>query len=94
MSFSFGVVAANKPAAKDAVAAKFDEQVIAYQPMHARDRAAVLANANAVIDLLADDESKDVTVSCSGYLSWGGPADSPAISTASISCTANHAVRA
>jgi len=93
MSFSFTVAAADKAAAKAAAAAKFDEAVVAYQPMHARDRAAVLANVNAVVDLLADDDTKNVSVSCSGYLSWSGPTESPVISTASISCSATHAVR-
>jgi hypothetical protein len=96
MSYSFGVRASNKAAAKEAVAAKFDEMA-ASQPIHARDRAAALANANAVIDLLADDDTKDVAVSCNGYLSWNGtgtftPEVAP-IASASVACTANHAYR-
>lgn len=96
MSYSFGIKAANKAAAKEAVAAKFDE-IVGQQPIHARDRAAVLANANASIDLLADDDTKDIAVSCSGYVSWNGSGDfSPetaAIGTASIGCTASNANR-
>lgn len=52
MPYSFSVKAANKEAAKIAVAAKFDEGVLAHQPVHARDRDALLATAGAVIDLL------------------------------------------
>lgn len=94
MSYSFNVKAADKAAAKEAVAAKFDSDVIANQAVHARDRAAVLANANTVIDLLADDDTKDVSVSCSGSVSWGSAAgDEPLFSSVSIACNASHAVR-
>jgi hypothetical protein len=95
MSYSFGIKAANKAAAKEAVAAKFDE-IVVQQPMHARDYAAILANTNATIDLLADDDTKDIAVSCNGYLSWGGTgevSDASPIGTASISCTASNAHR-
>jgi hypothetical protein len=69
MSYSFNVQAASKDAAKAAVAAKFDE-VIAVQPIHARDKAAALVNANTVIDLLMDDDTRDISVSVNGYVSW------------------------
>lgn len=96
MSYSFGVKAPNKAAAKEAVAAKFDE-VVASQPVHARDRAAVLANANAIIDLLADDDTKDVAVSCNGYVSWNSVGEwSPETAqfgSASIACSANYTPR-
>lgn len=96
MSYSFGIKAPNKAAAKSAIAAKFDEMA-ATQPVHKRDRAAALANANTVIDLLADDDTKDVAVSCNGYLTWNGsgeftPATAP-IGSASVGCMANHAIR-
>lgn len=95
MSYSFNVKAADKAAAKEAVAAKFDEMVVAQQPIHARDRAAVLANANTVIDLLADDDTKDVSVSCNGYVSWStGVEVEPQFNTASVACSASHAARA
>jgi len=96
MSYSFTTKAANKAAAKDAVASEFDK-VVSSQPIHARDRAAVLANANAVIDQLADDDTKDVTVSCNGYLSWNGvgtfaPETAP-VSTVSVGCSAGYTTR-
>ncbi|UIF87971.1 hypothetical protein [Cupriavidus sp. UYPR2.512] len=68
MSYSFRVLAAGKDEAKAAVEVEFDK-VVGSQPVHARDRAAVLANANAVIDLLDDDDAKDVSVTCGGYVS-------------------------
>lgn len=93
MSYSFNIRAADKAAAKEAVAAKFDE-IIGQQPIHARDRAAVLSNANAVIDLLADDDTQDVSVSCNGYVSWSsGAAETAAFNTASVACSTSHASR-
>lgn len=94
MSYSFTVKTATKDEAKQEVLAKFDE-VVASQPIHVRDRNAALVNAGAVIDLLADDDTKDVFVSCSGYVSWssGGVSDAE-FNSASISCSANHIARA
>lgn len=90
MSYSFGIQASDKEAAKQAVAAKFDEMVLPHQPIHQRDRAAVLANAGAAIDLLADDDSKDIAVSCNGYLSWR---ENEAITSATINCNASYTLR-
>ena len=69
MSYSFGVRAATKEAAVAAVSAKLDE-VVASQPDHAADRAQAQSAAEAFIALLADDASRDVVVSVSGWLSW------------------------
>jgi hypothetical protein len=69
MSYSFNVQAATKAAAKEAVVAKFNE-VIASQPIHARDKDAAIANANAVIDLLADGDDREIAVSVNGYVGW------------------------
>lgn len=74
MSYSFGVRAATKPAAKAELASKFDELVTKGQPAHEFDKAQALAAGNAFIDLLPDDESKDVSFSIHGSLSgrWEG----------------------
>lgn len=97
MSYSFNAQAATKAAALAAVAAKFDETVKASQPIHERDRAAVLANAEAVINLLGDDDTKDVTVSCNGYLSWDGRGtfhqDVAPLTSAAVSCAAGYVAR-
>ncbi|MBR0687367.1 hypothetical protein JQ594_15655 [Bradyrhizobium manausense] len=69
MSYSFSVTAANKAAAKEAVRVKFDEMV-ASQPIHARDRNAALSNAIAAIDALVDDDAMHVSVSMSGSVGW------------------------
>lgn len=94
MSYSFSVKAATKDEAKKAVADYF-AGVVAQQPVHARDQAAVLANANAVIDLLADDDTKGVSVSGSGHVSWSsGDAVDAKFHAVSISCSACHVARA
>jgi hypothetical protein len=52
------------------------------------------ANAHAVIDLLADNDSKDVAVSCNGYVSWtSGTVEEAQLSSASISASAGYADR-
>lgn len=91
MSYSFNIKAANKHAAKSAVDIEFSN-VVARQPIHERDRAAVRVNANAVIDLLADDDTKDISVSCNGYVSWS-TGDSTLLSSVSIACSAGHCDR-
>jgi hypothetical protein len=95
MSYSFSIKAATKDAAKNAVVAKFQEMVLPTQPIHHRDAAAIYANANAVIDLLADDDTKDVAVSCNGYVSWvvHGDVTEVPLNSVSVSCSATHAVR-
>lgn len=93
MSYSFNIKAATKGDAKAAVLAKVDE-IVAQQPVHARDRAAVLANAGTTIDLLADDDNKDIAVTCNGYVSWAsGTVDDAAFNSVSISCSAGHSNR-
>jgi len=91
MSYSCNVTAATKAEAKSAVAAKFDE-IVAQQPIHARDRAAALANANAAIDLLVDDDTMQVVVALNGYVGWRESlteAADNALTAASISASAS-----
>lgn len=93
MSYSFNVKAATKAEAKAAVEAEFDK-VLDNQPEHARDKAAALANANAVIDLLADDETRDVGVSCNGYISWRVEDNAPGpLTGVSVAAQAYHTPR-
>lgn len=93
MSYSFSLRAGSKALAKAAVAAKLDE-AISFQKCHERDRAQALATADAFIDLLPDDESKDVAVSMSGSLmgKWDG-SDVVLIESANVSFTASLATR-
>lgn len=69
MSYSFTVKAATKALALEAVAAEM-QKVVASQPVHARDEAAVNKNAAEIVALLPDDDTKDVTFGVNGYVSW------------------------
>lgn len=93
MTYSFHVRAANKAEAKAAVALKFEE-VVKAQACHARDRVVALTTAGAVIDLIEGDDTQDVTVSMSGYLSgtWSG-GDVTRISGANVQVAAGLATR-
>lgn len=73
MSYSIGVVAINIQAAREALAAKFDEQVLKSQPVHAKDRDQALAAADAFLALLGPQpENHDVTINLNGSLGWSG----------------------
>lgn len=85
MSYSFTVRAATKEEAKAKVAADLDK-VVAAEPDHANDRAQAQATADAMIDLLTDDESRDVVVSVNGWLTWSQPG---AYSGASVGASAS-----
>lgn len=85
MSYQFTAKGKTKDAAKQAVAAEFDK-MMGVQPVHSKDRAAAIANAGAVIDLLADSETLGIQVTLNGYVSWAGDG----LNNASISCTATH----
>lgn len=96
MSYSFSVRAADKEAAKAAVAESFDK-VVENQPIHARDRAVALVAAGAVIDLLVEDTSKVISVGVSGYVSWRDELNEDAsneLSGASFSVNASLVVQA
>ena len=93
MTYSFSLRAANKTAAKVAVAEKFAAAVQS-QVCHKRDQTQVLTAANAFIDLLQDDDSKDVLVSVYGSLSgtWEG-SDVVSITGAACSVSAGLAAK-
>lgn len=69
MSYSFDFAAPTKADAKLRVASEL-ETIAAQQPAHEKDRAAAQAAANAIIDLLADDETMDIRVSMHGSVGW------------------------
>lgn len=69
MSYSFSADGADKTAAKAAVAAEM-AQVVASQPVHAKDAPAALEAANKFVDLLQDDPTMDVHVSMHGSVGW------------------------
>lgn len=73
MSFSISVVSKTKEDAKADFRVKFEEEVIAHQPDHAFDRAAIMATVDAFIDLLSEDTTRTVEVRVSGGLGWAAP---------------------
>lgn len=69
MSYNFSIRAADKAAAKAQVAEKVAE-VVHSQPVHAVDQSAILANANAFIDMLPEaKEDHEIAGNLSGYVS-------------------------
>lgn len=94
MGYSFTIKAPTKAAALAAVAEKVNE-IVASQPVHERDRPAILANAQALVGLLHDEQDQDVCVACTGYLSWKDPAQPTAaeVTTAVITCSASYVNR-
>lgn len=87
MTYQIAAKGKTKAEAKQALAAEFDK-MMGVQPVHSKDRAAALANADACIDLLEDVEGMGVSVTCNGYVSWNGTG----LNGASISCSVNHCV--
>lgn len=65
MSYSFSVKASTKVEVKAAVAAKLAEVVLS-QPVHAGDQMQAQAAADAFIDLVPEDATKDYSVSMNG----------------------------
>jgi hypothetical protein len=97
MSYSFDFTVATKSDAKKRVATEIDE-VVRVQTVHAQDRGAALAAAHAFIDLLADDDTKDVRVSMHGSVSypWSADMDAEAVSLSqtSVGISAWHVPKA
>lgn len=89
MSYSFNVRAASKALAKEAVAVEL-EKVVANQPSHRVDHVQALAAASAFIDVLANDDARDVSVSVNGSVGWSGQLsdEDPTFSSASVSVSA------
>ena len=71
MSYSFSVRAASKAEAKTKAAAEF-AKVLESQPSHVVDLAHAATAADAFIDVLPDDDGRDVILSCSGSVGWRG----------------------
>ena len=69
MSYSFNVRGATKSEALGKVEAEM-AKVVQSQPVHQKDEGQARAAAAAFVGMLRDDETRDVTVSVSGWLSW------------------------
>lgn len=93
MSYSFSVKAATKAEAIDAVVQRMGD-VVAGQPDHAKERAAVEMAAAAFVNVLADDPERDVSVSVNGSLSWTSTEEPHSYYGASMSISAGLQQRA
>jgi hypothetical protein len=96
VSYSITAAGADKGAARLAIEAKFDSDVVARQPVHSRDRQAVLANVDSVLALLADERPPgpyplEVRISVNGYMSWSGSIETATLHAVSVSATASWA---
>lgn len=88
MSYSFTVTGSNKSDALNKVGEEFDKVVVT-QPVHAKDKDAVIANASAVVGLLLDDPAKDIVVSLTGSVGWNTLVNGDAeLTSASVSASA------
>lgn len=92
MTYSLTFRAADKAAAKAKAAEQMDF-VVKQQPSHARDRAAAIANASAMIDLLDDDATQDVHVTMNGSITPTFDAEAPTLTGVACHAYAGHAPR-
>lgn len=92
MSYGFSVRGATVALAAAAVASKFDE-VVATQPVHAKDREGAIAAATTFAGLISEPgEGQEVMISVSGSVGWQVPVEAgeiPAeLTTAGVSVSA------
>ncbi|MEO8804625.1 MAG: hypothetical protein ABI433_00970 [Burkholderiaceae bacterium] len=94
MSYSFSVRAATKAELKVKIAAELDK-VVAGQPAHARDRVQAQAAADAFVDVIDADETRDVVVTVNGSVSgqWQPDNTLTSLSGASVSISAALATK-
>lgn len=94
MSYSFNVRGPTKAEVKAKVRAEFDKIVVG-QPIHEHDRAEALVAVFGYIDLLSEDETKDLSVGVSGSLGWFGEESDPdlTVTVASVSVNASLIAR-
>lgn len=92
MSYSFQVRGASVALALAAASQSF-AKVIETQPEHAADMAPALNTASAFAELLKPDESKDVSISMSGWLNWNYSGKEPEFCGASVTVSVVHVAR-
>lgn len=95
MSYSFAVRGATIALALAAASQAF-AKVVETQPEHAADMEPALGTASVFAELLKPDESKDVSISMNGYLSWSTPTapDQPReFCGTSVTVSVNHVTR-
>jgi hypothetical protein len=83
MSYSFSVRAATKAEALIKIENELGNVVTA-QPIHAADREQAYAAAEAFLEIVPDDDSKDFQVSVHGSVGWTGEGDAQVITAAGV----------
>lgn len=95
MSFSIGATANTKDEVRAAIAQKFDDEVVKYQTVHAKDRALVLATLDAQLHLLHDEPHRTFCVTVWGSLSYiYGEDGGERIEGVTTHCEINRGIRA
>lgn len=92
MSYSFSVRTKDKSSAIVAVHEELT-RVVAAQPIHAKDSTEAAQAAEAMIGVLVNDDTQDVLVSVSGYLTWIDSTDGERIYSANVSVSASLSKR-
>lgn len=98
MSYSINVTAPTKEAAIEAVRERFAHIVSGVtppaQPNHAHDQEAVIAATTAFVNLLPDDDTRDVRIGVGGGLGWkNGEDGKPFFESASIGVAVGYVPR-
>lgn len=94
MSYSIAIIATTIAAAREALAAKFDETVVKPQPVHAKDREQALAAADAFLALLGEQPvDHDVSVTMNGSLGWNGAQDEGRFCWANFGISCGYTLR-
>ena len=91
MSYSFSVTASTKHEVKAKAKTEFDS-IVANQPSHEKDRVYALASILSALEILADDDTKDIRVDCHGSLSWVNDAEN--ITGVTLGVGAYHVTKA
>ena len=80
MSYSFSGRVANRTLAREAIKVEWDK-VVEHQPIHAKDRPAAEAMANAFLDLM-DEEREDhaLAYGCNGGVGYTEDTSKPLLS--------------
>lgn len=91
MSYSFSVRGSNKSEALQKAKDEFD-RVVQTQPAHQADRDQAIAATEAFVNVLTDDDTKDIALNVTGSVSWRD-ADGKQITSAGVSVWAGLADR-
>jgi hypothetical protein len=87
MSYSISARGDTKDAALKSVHDQL-HNMVGQQPIHSKDLDHAIRAARSMVDVLDDDDTKDVRVSVSGSLAWNGKEGYEKITSANVSVSA------